>query len=190
MDTDLGCRRHGAALLDFVDHGEIGQDTGVALQHLDRCTRCTAMLDSTVLTIAALRRLGDEVARVEPRTDTWPSLRARLPIWRPSRVSFVSPLAGMVMTVAFCALLVGPIHLGANPTSDAAGELDLLSGPSGSAISAIHTGSTRRVADGSNVSGSTRPRVGQPRIIYPDGGRPTPKEVLPLRSTARPAAPR
>src|SRR5258708_13859779 len=128
MDADRVCRRHGAALLDFVDHGEIGPGTGAAFQHLDRCTRCTAMLDSTVLTVAALRRLGDQVARVEPRTDTWPGLRARLPIWRPSRVSLVSPLAAMVMTVAFCSLLVGPINLGATPTSDAAAALTLWPG--------------------------------------------------------------
>jgi hypothetical protein len=149
------------------------------------------MLDATVLTLAALRRLGDEVAQVEPRADTWPGLRERLTVWRPSRVSLVSPLAGMVMTIAFCALLIGPIHLGANPTSDVAGELALLSGLSGSATSAVYTSSARRGADAGTFSGATSPRGGvQPKMVYPDGDRPTPKEVLPLRSITRPTEPR
>lgn len=191
IDVDRRCRRHRAALLDFVDHGEVGPRTAAALDHLERCASCTAMLDATVLTLAALRRLGDEVAQVEPRADTWPGLRERITVWRPSRVSIVSPMAGMMMMVAFCALLIGPIHLAANPTSDASGEIALLSGPSGSAISAVYTSSARRGADSANFSGATTPRLeAQPKIVYPDGGRPTPKEVLPVRSITRPTEPR
>jgi hypothetical protein len=191
--TELGggCRRHRAALIDFVDHGEIGPATGAALVHLDRCARCTSMLDATVLTLAAMRRLGDEVARVEPMPDSWPVLRARVTAWRPSRVSFASPLAGMVTSVALCVVLAGTINVGRSPTTDAASELALLSGPSGSAISAVYTSSAKRGGDSADVRAATTPRGGiQPRIVYPDGARPTPKEVLPLRSIARPIEPR
>ena len=54
------CARHRPALLDFVDRGEIASGTAGALAHLDRCDRCTDELESTVLTITALRRLGDD----------------------------------------------------------------------------------------------------------------------------------
>lgn len=191
IDVDRSCRRHRAALLDFVDHGEVGPRTRAALDHLERCTSCTTMLDATVLTLAALRRLGDEVAQVEPRADTWPGLRERITVWRPSRVSLVSPMAGMVMMVAFCALLVGRVSLGTKPTSDAASDIALLSGPSGSGISVVYTSSARRGADSANFAGSMSPRGGvQPKIVYPDGDRPAPKEVLPHRSITRPTEPR
>src|ERR1044071_7765339 len=121
------CRRHRAALLDFVDHGQIGPSTAEALAHLEGCDPCTEMLDSTVLTIAALRRLGREAARVEPPADSWPRLPARLGTLRQSRISIVSPLGGMVMTVALAALLVAPLPLGRGP----AGSDSESAGPNG-----------------------------------------------------------
>jgi len=189
MDVDNGCGRHRAALLDFVDRGDVGPSTGAALAHLERCSRCTQMLDATVLTIAALRRLGDDVARAEPRADTWPALRARLRVWRPSGV--FSPLAGMAMAVALCVLLVVPIRLQGGQLSDALGGLATASSPSASAVIAIYSSSARRGADAANFRGSTGVSPwSQPKILYPDGIRPVEKEVPSARETTRPAEPR
>ncbi|HEX2756353.1 MAG TPA: hypothetical protein VHM48_12865 [Candidatus Limnocylindrales bacterium] len=185
------CRRHRAALVDFVDHGLIGPPTAAALAHLDRCDACTEMLDSTVLAIAALRRLGEEAARVEPRTDAWPRLRARLSTRRPSRLSIVSPLAGVFTSVALAALLVAPIHLGGGSETEriggAAGASDRTSSPT----TAAYSSSARRGTDGSNSPDPSKSRAGiQPKLIYPDGGRPLEKEVPSARSIVRPAEPR
>jgi hypothetical protein len=185
------CRRHRAALLDFVDHGLIGPQTGEALAHLEGCETCTEMLDSTVLAIAALRRLGEEAGRIEPPLDSWPRLRARLTTRRPSRVSIVSPLGGMVMTVALAAVLVAPLRLSHGSATDGVGESVGSSDPSGSAVSAVYASSARRGTDGSNSPDSPKSHAGiQPRLIYPDGARPVEKEVPSTRSTIRPAEPR
>jgi hypothetical protein len=185
------CRRHRAALLDFVDHGLIGPPTADALAHLEGCDACTAMLDSTVLAIAALRRLGDDAARVEPPPDSWPRLRARLTVRRPSRVSIVSPLGGMVMTIALAAVLVAPLRLSHGPATDQVGNSAETSDAGSPALTAVYSSSARRGTDGSNSPDSSRSRAGiQPRLIYPDGGRPAEKEVPSSRSTVRPAEPR
>ena len=114
------CARHRPALLDFVDRAEIGTGTSSALAHLDRCGRCTEELESIVLTITALRRLGDDVARAEPAPDAWPRLRARLDRLNPRRWVIMSPSAGMVMSVALVAVLIAPLQLGTMPSSDPA----------------------------------------------------------------------
>ena len=106
------CARHRAALLDFVDHGEIVAGTAPALAHLERCERCTDELESTVLAITALRRFGDELARAEPSPEAWPRLRARIETLRPARWAIMSPSAGMVMSIALVAVLVAPFRVG------------------------------------------------------------------------------
>jgi hypothetical protein len=184
------CRRHRAALLNFIDHGLMGPETGEALAHLEGCDSCTEMLDSTVLAIAALRRLGDEAARIEPPPDAWPRLRARLTTRRPSRVSIVSPLGGMVMTIALAAILVAPLRLSHGSATDGVADSVGSSDPTSSAATAVYTSSARRGTDGSNSPEAPKPPAGiQPRLIYPDGGRPAEKEVLPSRSNVRPAEP-
>lgn len=184
------CRRHRAALLDFIDHGLMGPETGEALAHLENCDSCTEMLDSTVLAIAALRRLGDEAARIEPSRDSWPRLRARLTTRRPSRVSIVSPLGGMVMTIALAAILVAPLRLSHGSATDGIGDAVGSSGPSSSAISAAYTSSAKRGTDGSNSPAAPKPRVEiQSKLIYPDRGS-VEKEVTSNRSNIRPAEPR
>lgn len=78
IDLTGRCRRHRAALTDFVDRGDLGASAEAALSHLERCSRCVLELESAALTIMALRRLGDAVARQEPRPDAWPRLRTRI----------------------------------------------------------------------------------------------------------------
>jgi hypothetical protein len=185
------CRRHRAALLDFVDHGLIGPQTGEALVHLEACDSCTEMLDSTVLAIAALRRLGEEAARIEPPADSWPRLRTRLTTRRPSRISIVSPLGGMVMTVGLVAVLVAPVRLSRGQATDGLGPVISSPDPTSSAPAAVYTRAARRGIDGSNSPDLSKSSVGvQPKVIYPDGGRPAEKEVPSSRSTVRPAEPR
>ena len=81
IELGRGCTRHRPLLIDFVDRGEVRAGTSAALAHLDRCTRCTEVVESTMLTITALRRMGDEAAEVEPRADAWPRLPVRLAGW-------------------------------------------------------------------------------------------------------------
>jgi hypothetical protein len=122
------CARHRAALLDFVDRGEIAPGTAPALAHLERCNRCTDELESTVLAITALRRYGDELARAEPSPEAWPRLRAHLESLRPARWAIMSPSVGMVMSVALVAVLIAPLRFGtsvpsANPVYEPASQL-------------------------------------------------------------------
>lgn len=119
IDLDGGCRRHRPALLDFVAGGETGPTTPAALAHLDRCDRCLAELESTSLTIAALRRLGTELADVEPPADAWPRLRTTVSRWRVPRFPLMSPVAGMAMSLAIvvATVLGGPGLPGSTPES-------------------------------------------------------------------------
>ncbi len=72
------CRRHRAALVDFVDRGELEPRTQAALAHLEICRTCELEMERTALAITALRRLGLEAASAEPSPDAWPRLRARV----------------------------------------------------------------------------------------------------------------
>jgi hypothetical protein len=104
---DLGaCRRHRSALLDFASSGSARAATAAALDHLDRCDRCLAELESTSLAVAALRRIGSEVEQVEPPADAWPQLRERVVRRRAPRMAFMSPVAGMAMSIAIVAVSV------------------------------------------------------------------------------------
>jgi hypothetical protein len=111
IDLGRACNRHRDALLEFFDSGRIESGTGLALAHLDRCRRCTAELETTVLAITALRRWSDEIALAEPRADAWPRLRARIDRWRPIRSVLMSPLSGMAMSLAIVVGLVVPLSV-------------------------------------------------------------------------------
>jgi anti-sigma factor RsiW len=109
IDLNRACSRHRPILIDFVDRGEIRPATGAALAHLERCPRCTEVVEGTVLTITALRRIGDDAARVEPPDDAWPRLRDRIRQWQ-RRPAMMSPIAGVAMSFALVAVLVLPIR--------------------------------------------------------------------------------
>lgn len=180
------CGRHRAALVDFVDRAEIGPSTGAALNHLDRCERCTSELESTVLAITALRRLGEEAAGVEPPADAWPRLRARIDRWRARRWLVMSPTLGTAMSALLVAVIVGPLQFGDSNLAASAASAPEERGrvsieerraeaayiarrgdlPSGE--SASTTSSFRVIVDASAI-----PRK------YPDNIRPERKEVTP-----------
>jgi anti-sigma factor RsiW len=111
IDLSRSCSRYRLTLIDFVDRGEVAAETTAALAHLDRCTRCTEVVESTILTITALRRMGDEASGIEPPPDSWPRLRVRIQGWR-RRPAVMSPLAGVAMSFAIVAVLVLPFRIG------------------------------------------------------------------------------
>lgn len=118
IELGRSCVRHRSALIDFVDRGEIGPPTARALAHLDHCRRCTDELETTILAIAALRRIGDEASRIEPSADAWPRLRARIDRWSGPRRTVMSPVAGLAMSVAIVVVLVVPIGFNGRGSAD------------------------------------------------------------------------
>jgi hypothetical protein len=180
------CQQHRPALLDFVDRGEIAPSTGAALAHLNRCNRCTTELETTMLAITALRRIGAEAALVEPSPDAWPRLKARIERWRRVRWAVLSPTTGMAMSALLVALLVAPLRLGMAPRA-VPSHLPERDSPALRAelrVEGNYIASTRLVslpAFDTKVSAA----VSLPRT-YPDGIRPTRKEVSPAGPSGRP----
>jgi hypothetical protein len=181
------CARHRAALLDFVDRGEIAPGTAPALAHLERCGRCTDELESTVLAITALRRYGDELAPAEPSPEAWPRLRAHLETLRPARWAVMSPSAGMVMSIALVAVLIAPLRFGtsvpsASPTYQAASQLGVsLEERKAEAAYLANT----RTGTLPREQPASRPLVTYPRN-YPDNIHPERKEVTPAEPSGKP----
>jgi hypothetical protein len=187
IDLSRGCTRFRPVLIDFVDRGEVRPETGDALAHLDRCTRCTEIVESTMLTITALRRMGDEAATAEPQADAWPRLRVRIQGWHRRPVT-MSPLAGIAMSFAIVAVLVLPLGSG-----------ESLLGPVATPASEAGPGATvvdRRIEDAYLASLRQRALPGDVSLASgwlgddprpdPDEVRPTWKEVSPAEPTGKP----
>lgn len=192
IDLTRACSRHRSVLIDFVDRGEVRPETGAALAHLDRCMRCTEIVEGTMLTITALRRMGDEAAAVEPPADAWPRLRIRIQGWH-RRPAIMSPLAGVAMSFAIVAVLVLPIRLGGtgvvDPTVAATFSSDTSVSPSEREAELAFMARQRtppaaaQPDESLDSGGASYPRR------YPDNYRPKQKEVDPDQSTGRPAQP-
>ena len=190
IDLARSCSRHRALLVDFVDRGEVRPATAAALAHLDRCDRCTEAIESTMLTITALRRLGEAAVDVEPRPDAWPRLLARVQSIGPRRPAVMSPLAGVAMSFGIVAVLVLPFRLGggnilgpaAEPTIDRSSAVTVADRRIEAAyIAAVHQGTLPSNDEAVEVTvGPTYPRN------YPDNIKPTRKEVGPAEPTGRP----
>lgn len=190
IDLGRGCARFRPLLVDFVDRGEVSPATGAALAHLDRCARCTEAIESTMLTITALRRIGDdaESAAAEPAIDAWPRLRVRIERLR-RRPVVMSPLTGIAMSFALVAVLVLPVRLGgtllgpvdtSRPTDPAAATRRITD----RRIEAEYIAAVRQGSFASDVRGAPlEESVSSYPRIYPDNYRPTRKEV----GTAEPA---
>ena len=108
------CARHQAILIDLVDGGGRTSATEAALDHLDGCRTCEAQLTEIALAIAALRRMGRDLAAVEPPPDSWSGLRTRL-ARRSRRPTIMSPLTGMALGVAIVASAVLPRWTSSEP---------------------------------------------------------------------------
>jgi hypothetical protein len=189
IDLTRSCSRYRLTLIDFIDHGDVRPETADALAHLDRCSRCTEVVESTILTITALRRMGDEASTLEPPPDSWPRLRVRIQGWH-RRPAVMSPLAGLAMSFAIVAVLVLPVRLGGTLIGPVATPLDQSSPASelvdrqieAQYISSVHqtavTTADTAVDHGSVTAGSFR--------NYPDNYHPTRKEVGPVEPNGRP----
>jgi hypothetical protein len=171
------CARHRPALFDFVDRAEIGPSTAGALAHLDRCDQCTSDLEGIVLTVTALRRIGDDAGRQEPAMDAWPRLRERLARWRRTRSRLMSPVSGIAMSIALVVVLVVPLRFGAT-SARALPNLDrLVPSPAERRIEANYISTTHREATPA-IEATARSTSSGPRP-YTDGIRPQRKEVAP-----------
>ena len=189
IEFGRSCTRHRALLVDFIDHGEVRPATATALAHLDRCDRCTEAIESTMLTITALRRLGDAALEVEPQADAWPRLRARIQSLGPRRPAVMSPLAGVAMSFGLVAVLVLPFRFGGGT----------LFGPAATAVierSNVVTLADRQIEANyiAMVRQGTLPNAAERSVPtatshqqnYPDNYRPQRKEVGPAEPTGRP----
>jgi hypothetical protein len=189
IDLARSCSRYRALLVDFVDRGEVLPDTPAALAHLDSCDRCTDAIESTMLTITALRRLGAAALEVEPRPDAWPRLRARLQAIGPRRPAVMSPVSGVLMSFAIVAVLVLPFRLGgepllgsaASPTIDRPTEVNLAD----RRTEATYIALVRRVCSRVDQPVASPAGAAASSRIYPDNIRPTRKEVGPAAATGR-----
>ncbi len=190
IDLGRSCTRYRPLLVDFVDRGEMTEATGAALAHLDRCSRCTEAIESTMLTIVALRRLGDEALTVEPAADAWPRLRVRITGWR-RRSAFMSPIAGMAMSVAMVAILAMPFRLaGSAPTGPDASirfSVDQTTSQQEREAEAAFLVRQRLAARLPHDDPPASAITGVYRVNYPDGYRPQRKEVDPAEPTVRSA---
>jgi hypothetical protein len=187
IDLSRGCTRYRPVLIDFVDRREVGPDTRAALGHLDRCARCTEVVESTMLTITALRRLGDETAGAEPGPDAWPRLRVRIEGWR-RRPLTMSPLAGIAMSFAIVAVLVLPIRSSSliGPFATPAVDTGSAASPADGQIEAAYIASIRqRSLPGDDAASRHSGTAGNATRPYPDNYRPR-KEVSPAEPTGWP----
>jgi anti-sigma factor RsiW len=173
IDLRRSCRRQRTALFDFVVGGLRGPDTAGALDHLDRCDRCRAEVESTVLAAAALRRLATDVLAVEPSADAWPRLRDRVAGRPAPRLAFASPVAGMAMSLAIVvASVVGAPGLpGSEPeapgpiVSVASDQLE----PVEEAWLRGRVTSARRTSVGETVAAPVQTPSRAPSFLGPDG---------------------
>ena len=190
IDLSRACSRHRPVLIDFVDRGEVRAETGAALVHLDRCARCTEIVESTMLTITALRRMGAEAATVEPPADAWPRLRIRIQAWR-RRPRVMSPLAGVAMSFAIVAVLVLPVQLNGvgvvDPTIGPSFSSDTTVSPAERQAEDAFMARQRVPAAWPGSAGTASPITVSYPIRYPDNIKPKQKEVQPEQSTGRSA---
>ena len=110
------CARYRPALTDWVEHRVRSSRTPSAFDHLARCRRCELELTDIAQTIIALRRLAELTSAVEPSSDGWPDLRARLEAsQRRSRPSFRSrwALLGSMLGPAVVAVMAMRIAVSA-----------------------------------------------------------------------------
>ena len=91
------CEAYRDELMDLVDRWEIRAGTARALEHIGRCATCARELEGAALTIVGLRRLYDEVSRLEPADDTWDRVRSRVTRRRTANYGLGSPILGAVV---------------------------------------------------------------------------------------------
>ncbi len=187
-----GCSRYRTVLLDFVDRRDAraGRDpadrspaTLDALDHLDRCPRCSAELPDVALAITGLRRIRDQVATAEPSADAWPRLLARVSRPNPAPWRWPATLGGLVASTMLVAVLVAPVAMDVSHKSEVVTSVPPVSAPFSKAE--LDYLSAARQIRSPQDSDDASDRESVPRL-YPDGIRPTEKEVNSTNPTGRP----
>jgi len=121
MSSTRQCRRHRSALAALADRATAGPTDRDALDHVERCPDCAAALGELMLTVVALRRIGQEAAaRGAVPDDAWARLRSR--IEQSSRAAreqawrWRATLGGLATASLLVAAVVGPsminVHAG------------------------------------------------------------------------------
>jgi hypothetical protein len=99
------CAAHRDALLDFLNGRDTDDGLGEALDHLARCADCEREVELNAMAIVGLRRLSEEVATIEPRSDAWVRLRTRVDPPPARTWSVSSPIAGTFVALSLVAVL-------------------------------------------------------------------------------------
>lgn len=202
-----GCAAYQDALLDFVDRRSGGLEVEAALRHLDRCPVCERELAATAVVLAALHRLWAESRTVEPPSDAWPRLRARV-VRRPARRWQPGTVAGLVAGAGLVVALVAPVGMRLAPTGLIADTDPAVSpaasplvAPMAGRLSAIRDGRTTTVrvaqagaADRTGDEAATLAAAGVAQggsvpSLYPDNVRPATTAQRPLAGTQRAGRP-
>jgi len=97
MKLGVTCETYQGELMDLADRWEIRPGTATALEHIGRCATCAKELEGAALTIVGLRRLYDEVSRLEPEGDSWDRLRSRVTRRRTATYGIGSPILGALV---------------------------------------------------------------------------------------------
>ena len=188
IELSRSCSRHRPLLVDFVDRGEVRPATAGALAHLDRCARCTDAIESTMLTITALRRLGEATRQAEPEADAWPRLLARIQSPRPRRPAVMSPLSGIAMSFAIVAVLVLPVRFGGGSLLGPASSPAVDPPPPASAFDRQIEATYRATSRLLKTVGDTA-AAGSFPFNYPQEIRQVRKEVHSVKPSGRPPEP-
>ena len=180
------CAIHRDALLAFVDRRERTARTDAALAHLELCATCEVELTEVALAVTALRRIGRQVALVEPGPDAWPALLSRVRRRDAAPWHWPMTLGGLVTSTMLVAVLVVPLALRGPGADDPGADVTIPSW-------AIPTRSDRR-AEADYQRASRQPSFSPPaREVHlisgprlaPDGLRfvPQQKEVEPTKTS-------
>jgi len=102
------CGAHRTALIEFAARRADGPHVRAALDHVDRCRSCEDDLAATTLVVHALRRLHEEISRVQPAPDGWARLRARLAVTRREPSIWMTSLPGAVLALGLVAMMGDP----------------------------------------------------------------------------------
>jgi hypothetical protein len=178
------CAPYRADLIDFVNGDRQGPGMAAALGHLDECRACEAELAGVSLAVHGLRRLARYASTAEPSSDAAARLLARIRRRRPEPWRWRLTLASSMVSSLLVAVLVGGTVL---PTWSA--ELQPTIEP---VVRLRHAVATER--NYLNASRFSRlPSITPPAVVsiprqYPDGIRPSQKEVEPDEAAGRPLA--
>ena len=183
------CRAHREALVEFVDRRRPQSVPVAALDHLDRCPRCTADLTEIALTIAALRQLARDIALVDAPPTAWTGIRARLQrldgaatvaVEPPARLrsGFLAAITGLALVgTIVTAIAVRELTAGATPLPATLASWTAAGDPPIRPIRSAHADGDLALTNVVAVQG-----------VAPDG--PALRRVAPGWAQADPAAPR